>query len=624
MAPQLVLDRLYFLSNLSGRLSLYTMRYGGGIPEPLLPSDIAMQNPQLLGGYSYYVFPLIDKILVMLDKDGDENYQPMVIPMDGGFPEPAFGNQLDPYRVHCYHCYPDEQLIYLSAESRSEQITKTFQGDLATGTLIELAGSPWGSYPGGIKHDHSKVILIDGYTVGDNVIYLWIRGGGERQLLYGVPIEQRTPGQEVPLNSITACQFTPDNGLLFETSLFSDTFGLGYLKLTDPQNIKPVSITGFTHSGFGEYVGLEHLRGNRYAFTYNIDGCSWLYEGEFFEESLSVKLDHIICGHGLLSNGVIEGYTYDKTSDRYALTFSTATLPTQIYTVEGKDRTAIIRHTNEHILGVPYEYLSPGEDASFTSFDNTRISARLYLPAPVLGFIPPRPLIYYIHGGPQGQERPDFAWFSMPLIQFLTLQGFAVFVPNVRGSSGYGLNYMKQVDHDWGGKDRIDHVFAMQSVLPQDKRLDITHAGVVGRSYGGYMTLIQAFRYPELWKAAVDMFGPYDLITFIERLPETWKPYFKIAIGDPEKETDRIFLNERSPKTYINNLSCPLFVIQGKNDPRVIEAESRDVVENLRATGKIVEYLMFENEGHDVLKHENRVNCYNSIANFFKKYLFTD
>ena len=96
----------------------------------------------------------------------------------------------------------------------------------------------------------------------------------------------------------------------------------------------------------------------------------------------------------------------------------------------------------------------------------------------------------------------------MPLIQFLTLNGFAVFVPNVRGSTGYGLSYTKWVDHDLGGQDRLDHVHAMTEILPQDTRLDVKRAGVIGRSYGGYMTLTLATRHPELWKAAVDMFGP--------------------------------------------------------------------------------------------------------------------
>jgi dipeptidyl aminopeptidase/acylaminoacyl peptidase len=226
--------------------------------------------------------------------------------------------------------------------------------------------------------------------------------------------------------------------------------------------------------------------------------------------------------------------------------------------------------------------------------------------------------VYYIHGGPQGQERPDFSWFSMPLIQFLTLSGFAVFVPNVRGSTGYGQSYMKQVDRDWGGQDRLDHVHAMK-MLAGDKRIDASRAGVTGRSYGGYMTLTLATRHPELWSAAVDMFGPYDLLTFVERLPETWKPYFAIALGDPVK--DRDFLIERSPRHYIEAIQCPLLVVQGKNDPRVVERESRDVVDHLRAQGKEVEYLMFPDEGHDVLKYENRVTCYSGITDFFRKHL---
>jgi len=209
----------------------------------------------------------------------------------------------------------------------------------------------------------------------------------------------------------------------------------------------------------------------------------------------------------------------------------------------------------------------------------------------------------------------------MPLIQFLTINGFAVFVPNVRGSTGYGMAFMKQVDHDWGGRDRLDHVHAMTRVLPKDKRIDARRAGVVGRSYGGYMSLTLAARHPDLWAASVDMFGPYDLLTFMDRIPETWKPYFAVAVGDPKKPKDREFLVERSPRTHIENLASPLLAIQGNNDPRVVERETRDLVEALRAKGKEVDYLMFEDEGHDVLKLKNRVSCYNAITDFFKKHL---
>jgi dipeptidyl aminopeptidase/acylaminoacyl peptidase len=133
------------------------------------------------------------------------------------------------------------------------------------------------------------------------------------------------------------------------------------------------------------------------------------------------------------------------------------------------------------------------------------------------------------------------------------------------------------------------------------------------------MTLTLASRHPELWGAAVDMFGPYDLIGFASRVPETWKPFMAFLMGDPETEQD--FLNERSPGTYIENITCPLLVIQGKNDPRVVEVESRELVEKLKEMGKDVDYLMFEDEGHDVLKLDNRVTCYNAIVDFFADHL---
>ncbi len=283
-------------------------------------------------------------------------------------------------------------------------------------------------------------------------------------------------------------------------------------------------------------------------------------------------------GEGELAGGVLHGLDYDEGSGRFALAFCTAKLPTQLYVLPAEGGPPA-RKTRERPLGISPEQLSDGEDASFESHDGLRVSARLYLPSSELGYEGPRPLVYYVHGGPQSQERPNFAWFSMPLIQILTLEGFAVFVPNARGSTGYGLSYTKRIDRDWGGLDRLDHVHAMTEVLPADERVDTARAGVVGRSYGGYMTLMLASRHPELWRGAVDMFGPYDLVTFSQRIPETWKPYFALALGDLER--DRDFLVERSPRTMIGDISCPLLVIQGKNDPRVVERESADLVDEL-------------------------------------------
>ncbi len=622
MSPQRVGDRLFFLSNLSGHLSLYAMDVGGSVPEPLIPSFIALQNPALVQGYSFYVFPELGQIIVMIDEDGDENYQPMRIPLEGGIPEQAFGDKLEDYRVHLLLCDKQQSTAYFAAESRSEAVDVAFQADVASGELVELRRSQWGSFVLGANADHTKLIIVDGYTFGDTVMYLWEQGHDDVKLLHGKPMEARDEGEQVPLNRIGVSHFTEnDRGVLFFSSIFDDMSGVAYLKLEGTAEPERVNIIGLKHKGRGELYdnehGLEHLDGNRYLLHYNIDGCSWAYEVAFDEDALEMKVERTLWGEGQFSNGVLQSSHHDKASSSYAMSFSTATSPAQIYTFNGGAAQA---NTRERILGIPQEWLSAGEDASFDSFDGLRVSARLYFPAGALGYEGPRPLVYYLHGGPQSQERPDFTWFSMPLIQFLTLNGFAVFVPNARGSSGYGLSYMKQVDRDWGGQDRLDHVHAMK-ILKDEPRVDASRTGVVGRSYGGYMTLMLAGRHPDLYSAAVDMFGPYDLVTFSERIPPTWKPYFKLAIGDPDDAEDRKQLEERSPKTYLDELACPMLVIQGGNDPRVVAQESRDLVADLSAKGKDIDILVFEDEGHDVLKYDNRVRCYNAITEFFQQQL---
>lgn len=619
LSPQLVGDRLYFVSNLSGHLNLYRMNAGGSVPEPLLPAHIAMQNPHLLDGPSFVVFHQLGLILVLLDHDGDENYQPMLIPLAGGFPEPAFGHRLNNKRVHITDYDAQSGVIYLVAESRQSEVFDSYMGDVQTGELVKLASSPFGQVPHGYSRDHKRVFLVEEYTVADSVLSIAEVGSGEQRMLFGRRLADRQLDEVQPLTGFNYPSFTPDEtGVLMLTTLIADTYQIGYLDIQSPADLRIVPVKGEVHQGAGEMVGLKHLTGNRYAIAYNIDGVSWLYEAEFDAQRLEFQVLHVLVGQGELANGYLQDYSYDPESNRFALAFSSATMPTQLYTIEDEKRCTLVQHTNERLLGVETEQLSPGEDASFVSFDGTRISARLYLPSEALGVAKPYPLVYYIHGGPQSQERPDFAWFSMPLIQFLTLNGFAVFVPNVRGSTGYGIRFTKLVDRDWGGQDRLDHVHAV-SVLRSDPHIDTSRMGVVGRSYGGYMTLTLAARHPELWKAAVDMFGPFDLISFFNRIPETWKPYFRIALGDPE--TDRDFLVERSPKTHIDQIQAPLLVIQGKNDPRVVEQESSDLVAYLKGKGKSVSYLLFENEGHDVLKFENRVAAYNTITDFFRQHL---
>jgi pimeloyl-ACP methyl ester carboxylesterase len=628
LSPQLAKGRVYFMSDMSGVMSLYAMDAQGTIPEPLLPTGLALQNPHLMAGYNFHVLPKLDKVLVMIDENGNENYQPCFVPSEGGIPEPIFGDKYKNEQIACLHCDPKKNIAYFFRDDRKTPNIESLKVNLASLETISLGKSFYGNSYNGANPDHSTVILADGYTAGDTVLYIWREGMTERQLLYGIPIEKRKKDEQVKLSGIRTCSFTPDEkGLLFRSNLFSDEGSISYFSLDNPQDVTEVPIVGTKHKGHGELVDLMFVDADRFLAEYNIDGCSWLYECRFRSngDSRRLEVERTLCGLAPLEQGALMGYEFDheetanKTSVGYVLSFATANVPAQLYLFpHGSKSESPTTLSNERVLGIPERLLSRGEDASYTSFDGLRVSARLYLPSEELAFKGSRPLVLYVHGGPQSQERPDFTWFSMPLIQFLTLNGFAVFVPNVRGSSGYGLDYMKRVDHDWGGKDVLDHLEGLK-MLEKDPRIDSSRRAVIGRSYGGYMTLTLASRHPDLWKAACDMFGPYDLISFIYRLPESWRTFFFLSVGHPDK--DRDFLIERSPKTYFKNVKCPMLIIQGKNDPRVIEAESKDVVENLRANGVETEFLVFEDEGHDVIKFRNKVVCYTRIVDFFKEHL---
>ena len=615
LQPQTNEDFIYFLSNLSGHISLYKMKISGSVPQPLIPPEIALQNPHLIDGYSFAVFPKLEKILVMIDHDGDENYQPLLIPIGGGYPEPILEGFFKTYRCHLVSFDPKRNIFYLMNEEKNKPESVAFQVNLNKNSVVELYRTGGFAIPVCNTKNHKKVAIIESFTMGDEILYLWELGRLETKKLLGTPITDRKAEEKIQLTGINGVGFTGDEtGLLISSAIYSDKFSVSYLNLASLEKLKKVKIKGLTHVGIGELEGISAISDDLFNLIYNIDGISWLYQTSWQTEKNQLNVEKVICGEEPLVNGMLESCTFNKKKDEYALSFSSAKLPTQIFLVDAKKKPKFHMKTREQILGISDKLLTAGEDASFNSYDGVRISARLYLPSTELGIKGPRPMVYYVHGGPQGQERPDFAWFSMPLIQYLALKGFAVFVPNVRGSTGYGLAYTKMVDRDWGGDDRLDHVHAMK-VLSEDTRIDTKRAGVVGRSYGGYMSLTLAGRHPELWKGAVDMFGPYDLLTFLDRIPESWKPVMKESLGDTVK--DRDFLIERSPKTYLGNMTCPLLVIQGKHDPRVVARESQDLVDQLKSQGKKVEVILFKDEGHDVLKFKNRVRCYEAITDFF-------
>ncbi|MHB1611105.1 MAG: alpha/beta hydrolase family protein, partial [Sulfobacillus sp.] len=152
--------------------------------------------------------------------------------------------------------------------------------------------------------------------------------------------------------------------------------------------------------------------------------------------------------------------------------------------------------------------------------------------------------------------------------------------------------------------------------LVQTGRMDPSRVFVVGGSYGGYMALLLHGRHPERFQAVVDIFGPSDLFTFVQSVPDTWKPMMKRWLGDPDIDQARFIAD--SPITYVERMTRPMLVVQGANDPRVVKAESDQMVAALRDRGRTIEYLVLEDEGHGFAKKENEIRAYRAIADFLE------
>ena len=227
------------------------------------------------------------------------------------------------------------------------------------------------------------------------------------------------------------------------------------------------------------------------------------------------------------------------------------------------------------------------------------------------------PAVLYPHGGPEGQSRPSFTSSAAYLLALID-RGFTLVVPNIHGSTGYGLSWQKAIHRDWGGIDARD-LRAVADWMAADPRIDPTRLAVYGGSYGGFATLVCVTTMPERWKCAVDVFGVANLVTMIEHAQPNWRRFLKLWIGD--LETDRAKLVERSPITHMDKVRCPMLVVQGTNDPRVPKEESDQVVEQLRARGIPVEYMVFEDEGHGFTKRANSDKAHTRIIDFLTEQL---
>ena len=255
---------------------------------------------------------------------------------------------------------------------------------------------------------------------------------------------------------------------------------------------------------------------------------------------------------------------------------------------------------------------------SYPSFDKINRSPRqipafIYKPKSS----PPYPVIIYIHGGPEEQERPIYSGIYQYWINELNA---AIITPNVRGSKGYGKEYLN-LDNDLKREDSVKDIGSLLEWIKTQKDLDHNNIGIIGKSYGGFMSLSAAANFSDNIKASVDIVGISNFITFLEGTSEYRRNQRRAEYGDERDPEIRKFLNSISPLSKVDKIKKPLFIIQGLNDPRVPVKESEQMRDALKKTNIEVWYMLAKNEGHGYAKSDNVITMHDAITAFWKKYL---
>ncbi len=266
---------------------------------------------------------------------------------------------------------------------------------------------------------------------------------------------------------------------------------------------------------------------------------------------------------------------------------------------------------------LPREALAHMTAVKYKSSDGLEIPAYLTLP----NGVPAKnlPTLIIPHGGPWARD----LWGYNSLAQFFANRGYAVLMPNFRGSTGYGKKFLDAGNKEWGRKMQDDVTWGVK-YLESEGIADPKRVGILGGSYGGYATLAGVTFTPDLYAAAVDIVGPSNLITLLESIPPYWESIRKVfyeRMGDPNTTDGKALLTERSPLTYANKIKTPLLVAQGANDPRVNKREADQIVIALRDRGYPVEYLLAPDEGHGFARPVNNMALFMSAEEFLAKYL---
>ena len=315
-----------------------------------------------------------------------------------------------------------------------------------------------------------------------------------------------------------------------------------------------------------------------------------------------------------LPTGIVSGLSWHENGEDLAFNISSATSSTDVYSLNVKTG-ALDRWTWSETGGLNTSTFPEPELVTWTSFDEKKISGFLYKPP--AKFTGKRPVVVNIHGGPEGQSRPGFLGRNN---YYLNELGVAIVFPNTRGSTGYGKSFLK-ADNGFRREDAYKDLEALLDWIKTRPDLDGDKIMVTGGSYGGHSTFAVATRYAEKIACALPVVGMSNLVTFLENTEAYRRDLRRVEYGDERDPKMRAFLEDIAPMKHADKATKPMFVVQGKNDPRVPWSEAEQMIAKVKKNGTPVWYLLANDEGHGFAKKKNQDYQFYSTVMFMKKYL---
>ncbi len=457
--------------------------------------------------------------------------------------------------------------------------------------LTQLAGGGW--QPLDWSPDDKKILLEEELSINESYLWLVDAATGEKTEL--------TPRNTTDKVSYGEGRFSKDGkGIYVTTDKDSEFHRLAYLDLATKQpqyltaNI-PWDVDSFdvTHDG------------KRIAFMTNEEGVSVLHVVDTATKK-ELPLPK-------LPTGVTGAVHWHKNGHELGFSLNNALGPGDVYSLDVA--TGKLERWTTSETTVKTEAFPAAELVRWKSFDGRLISGFLYRPP--AKFTGKRPVLVVIHGGPEGQSQPTFLGRNN---YFLNELGIALIYPNVRGSTGYGKTF-SLMDNGFKREDTYKDINALFDWIATQLGLDSDRIAVTGGSYGGHMTLAVSTFYSDRIRCSVDIVGMSNLVTFLEHTERYRRDLRRVEYGDERDPKMREFLEKIAPMNNIEKIKKPMFVIAGKNDPRVPVSESQQIADALKKQGTPVWMLIAKDEGHGYRKKPNQDFQFYATVEFLQEYM---